>query len=135
MAAAVVAGNTVTEIAQEEGVSRQHASQEVHAPETQHYILHLMEQHYAHVEKCFARALTCIEEALDARRIQILKDGTQIDAGPDHYARLAAAKRLLEYLLAGRPVPQAKPEEETKRKPTWEDFMAMMDEHENRKVA
>lgn len=54
--AAVVAGNRVTEIARAEGVSRQYASQEVHAPQPRQYILDQMERHYAQVEGCFVEA-------------------------------------------------------------------------------
>lgn len=45
-----------------------------------------MEQPYTSAEKCFVEALVCIREALGARRIHVQKDGTRIDAGPDHYA-------------------------------------------------
>ena len=60
IAAAVVADSRVTEIARSEGISRQQASQEVHSPQTQQYILHLMERHYTQVEKTFVKALGCI---------------------------------------------------------------------------
>jgi hypothetical protein len=45
-----------------------------------------------------------IEHGFSARREYLLKDGQTLVGGPDHYARLSAAKHLREFLLAGRPV-------------------------------
>jgi hypothetical protein len=43
----------------------------------------------------------------------MLKDGRTLVGGPDHYARLTAAKHLREFLLAGRPL--SKKEDRSKR--------------------
>jgi hypothetical protein len=50
------------------------------------------------------QALRVIEHGFSARREYLLKDGETLLGGPDHYARLSAAKHLREFLLAGRPV-------------------------------
>ena len=47
-----------------------------------------------------------ISEGLQARRVES-HEGTVLELGPDHYARLTAVSRLLQVLTAGRPVAQA----------------------------
>ena len=54
----------------------------------------------------FYRALRAIEDAFSAEREYSTKDGQIFKGGPDHYARLAAAKHLREFITAGRPSPK-----------------------------
>ena len=54
----------------------------------------------------FYRALRVIEDAFSAKREYSTKDGQIFTGGPDHYARLAAAKHLRELIMAGRPAPK-----------------------------
>jgi uncharacterized protein YciI len=54
-----------------------------------------------------------IEAAYGARSAAQFK-GYLIDLGPDHYARLAGAKRYLEFAAAGRAVPKDAGAEETR---------------------
>jgi hypothetical protein len=68
----------------------------------------------------FYRSLRVIEHGLSARREYATKDGTLIQGGPDHYARLAATKHLREFLTAARPAPQ--PPKEQKRTFTLQDI-------------
>jgi len=49
----------------------------------------------------FYRAQRVIEQGFSARRDYLLKDGQTLLGGPDHYARLSAAKHPGEFLLAG----------------------------------
>ncbi len=57
--------------------------------------------------------LLVIDEAFEARVVQMSNDGSQIDLGPDHYARWNAVGALVKMLTAGRPMP--KPADEKKR--------------------
>jgi hypothetical protein len=50
-------------------------------------------------------ALDAIAASMKAIRTVVI-DGKIADGGPDHYARLTGAKRLLEFTLAGRPRPE-----------------------------
>jgi len=59
-------------------------------------------------------AMKAIQEALTATWV-VWCDGKIRELGPDHFARLTAAKRLIELVTAGRPTPKT-PEREIKRK-------------------
>lgn len=50
-------------------------------------------------------ALDAIAGSFEATRTVVV-DKAVVDGGPDHYARLTGAKRLLEFTLAGRPQPE-----------------------------
>ncbi len=54
----------------------------------------------------------------------MLKDGRTLVGGPDHYARLSAAKYLREFLLSGRPL--CKEEDRSKRLFTLEEIQAAL---------
>ena len=54
----------------------------------------------------FYRAMHAIEMALTATREYATKDGEIYQGGPDHYARMTAAKQLLSFLTAGRSTPK-----------------------------
>src|SRR5262245_55472883 len=51
-------------------------------------------------------AMKAIQEALNATRT-VWCDGKMRELGPDHFARLAAVKRLIELVAAGRWTPKA----------------------------
>jgi len=99
IAAAAVAGKPLAAVAREEGISRTWASQEAHAPETELLIAHLLDIHQERVARLVGQALDVIEAGLKAEP----KDKA------DHPMRLLAARRLLQFTLAGR---VAKPAEE-----------------------
>jgi hypothetical protein len=50
-------------------------------------------------------ALDAIATSFEATRMVVI-DKEVVNGGPDHYARLTGAKRLLEFTLAGRPQPE-----------------------------
>ena len=50
-------------------------------------------------------ALDAIALSFEAIRTVVI-DKAVVNGGPDHYARLTGAKRLLEFTLAGRPKPE-----------------------------
>ena len=54
-------------------------------------------------------ALDAIAASMKATTTVVI-DKKVVDGGPDHYARLTGAKRLLEFTLAGRPRPEKKAE-------------------------
>jgi uncharacterized protein YciI len=60
----------------------------------------------------FYRSIRIIEEAFEARREYTSREGEVLQGGPDHYARLAAAKQLRDFLTAGRPPAKQNPESE-----------------------
>ena len=55
----------------------------------------LMNSEPKRVHRLFLRALHVVEDSFEAERI-VLVDGKPVSTGPDHYARLAGAKRFLE---------------------------------------
>jgi hypothetical protein len=57
------------------------------------------------VARLLDSALDAIAASFQATRTVVV-DKEVVDGGPDHYARLTGAKRLLELTLAGRPRPQ-----------------------------
>jgi biotin operon repressor len=126
IAAALVEGKSLAAVARQEGVSRQAIWKQASAVHLRHIVPALVDAEWERIEALFLRTLQAIEEALHADLKRVAKDGTVVELGPDHYARLTAAKRLLELLTAGR-LAQKEPEE---RKPgcTWEDFKALLRE-------
>lgn len=117
IAAAAVKGKSLSAIAAEEGISREWASREANAPATRLAIAQLLDRHYDVVEPLVLEALTVIRQSLQAAQYSVQKLTTIdlvekvrrdevriVEVGPDHYARLTGAKRLIELLLAGRPV-------------------------------
>ena len=86
----------------------------------------MLHEQEARISSLFGQVLTSIEEAFTATRPGITKDGERYDLGPDHYARLAAAKRFIELVTAGRPIPKAPEPQATNRLPTWTEFQSML---------
>jgi hypothetical protein len=133
IAAALVEGKSLAAVARQEGVSRQAIWKQASAVHLRHIVPALVDAEWERIEALFLRTLQAIEEALHADLKRVAKDGTVVELGPDHYARLTAAKRLLELLTAGR-LAQKEPEE---RKPgcTWEDFKALLREQGTSRLA
>ena len=73
----------------------------------------------------FYRAVRVIEEAMDAQREYTTREGEVLQGGPDHYARLAAAKHLRDFLTAGRPPAKEKPDKK-RRHFTLEEIEAAL---------
>ena len=141
LAAGILQGQTVTELAKRERVSRTYASREANAPETRLLMAELLGQHRRKVSRLVGKALIRIDHALDAHATEIVvgdqtrkkgKDGTFKDvrtyrsvlAGVDHYARMTGAKRLLEMIQAART--DAQPEQVGTI--TWEMFLRLREE-------
>lgn len=143
IAAKVAAGKRVTEIAADEGISRTTASAYVNSPPVQQMVARILDGRAAQAEQYVDLALQAIADAFSAELLAIEKlkraDGQLVQKvtvlGPDHYARLTAARRLLDYLVAGRPTP--KPiDVEPQRGATADEIRAMLrEEEEARKAA
>jgi hypothetical protein len=113
VAADLIAGKTVNEIAERENVSRGTASAIANSPECLHLIARLVDAEMESVTAIFTKVLTSVDEALQARR-EYVSEGVVLQGGPDHYARLSAGKLFVALCLAGRPKPKdvAKPDEQ-----------------------
>ena len=103
IAAGLVVGKAIAEVARETGISRQWASREAQQPETQVELAAFLGQHHAALRGLVARAVEVIGDGLQATKVAATKEGGALDLGPDHYARLQAVKRLIELVTAGQP--------------------------------
>jgi hypothetical protein len=115
MAGAKLAGRSIAAIAREERISANWASAELNSADCRQIIIGLVNSQFSLTERLFSRSLTAIDEALVAQRVG-LSNGLVVAMGADHYARLAAVKRFLEIILAGRPaskLPEDAPGEKT----------------------
>jgi hypothetical protein len=124
VAAGLVAGKSVTQLARETKISRSHLSREVNATETRLVLQELLAAHHKKVKRLVGRTLTAIDEAFKASKILPMHDSdgeaVTLDGGADHYARLTAAKRVLELLDAAKPTGQYAP-----GTVTWEAFLQL----------
>ncbi len=111
IAGAIASGTKVTDIAEAEGISRVMASREANSIECRQLIADFVNHEHEMMLGLFYRSVHVIEEAFQARREYTTKEGEVQQGGPDHYARLAAAKQLRDLLTAGRPPAKEKPEE------------------------
>lgn len=147
LAAGALAGKTVTEMAEAEGISRSYASRELNADPTRQIVADMLAAHAVPLTALVARSLRAIGDAMDARGAQLgktriatsspkgakkVKEEYELfDLGPDHYARLTAVRRLIDLLTAGRPTPKAaEPGKQADGLPTWEDFKRLYEAHE-----
>jgi hypothetical protein len=128
IAACILAGKTLTQIAIEFGISRTWAARE--AAVARQILAELADEHAAELQAAYTLAVDAVGFALrakqraydkDARRLcrpcagetcplcggTGLRRGCAVVLGPDHYARLTAAKRVLEFINAGRAAPKA----------------------------
>ncbi len=129
IAGAVAAGKSITSTAREFGISRESASRIANATETQQIIAMLANAHLEHASELFQAALAIIKEGFQARRTVVHK-GQVVDAGPDHYARLAAVAALVRILTAGRPIPKPKEKKEEKGLITLDELKRLIEEQE-----
>jgi len=101
IAGALLAGLTVAAVARQLGVSRSWASREANAPGTRVLIAELLEAHREQLNELFSLTLDLIEAAFQARKI-FLVGGVLVDGGPDHYARLEAARLFIRLISSRR---------------------------------
>jgi hypothetical protein len=81
-----------------------------YSSETKVHIALMFDKRAPRMAQLIDAALDAIATSFEATRMVVI-DKEVVNGGPDHYARLTGAKRLLEFTLAGRP----QPEKEEKR--------------------
>jgi hypothetical protein len=127
MAVKRAAGVPVTQIARQEGISRQWASAELSNPESQAIIAAMVDQHRERAQNLVPRLFAAIEDALEARKEYVL-DGVPFEGGPDHYARLTAITRYQDLMKLGRAAPAKPAEEKSDRLITMDDIRRVLAE-------
>ena len=113
MAGAALAGEHITTIAQNEALSREWVRRELASDECSQIMTGIINHQNNWIIELVSQTLKAIQEALKATRV-VWSDGKMRELGPDHFARLTAAKRLIELVTTGRPTPKSP---ETKVKP------------------
>jgi hypothetical protein len=120
IARAVMAGEGNREIARRVGIRAETVSRIRNQPETKLLMSQLLQAHREQVIRMVGKSLTVIEDAFAAKRMSCSKRGEAIDLGTDHFARLAASKRLQELLATAREGDQ----QAAGATMTWEAFLA-----------
>jgi hypothetical protein len=123
VAASLVKGNSVTQIAREERVSRATASKEANSPEVQLLITSLVEAERVKIRELFVKGLAVVEGSFEAERWGADDKGNAVLLGPDHYARLTGVKCLTQLLTAGRQA--VRPEPPIKKTVSLEDLQRL----------
>src|ERR1700676_963721 len=114
MAGAALAGDHIQTIAKNEALSREWVRKELASDECGQIMTGIINHHHHWIIEMVSKTLKAIQEALTATR-GAWGDGKRREHGADHFARLTAAKRLIELVTAGRPTPQS-PESKAKEK-------------------
>jgi hypothetical protein len=76
-----------------------------YSSETKVHIASMFDKRAPRMAQLIDAALDAIAISFEATRSVVI-DKAVVNGGPDHYARLTGAKRLLEFTLAGRPQPE-----------------------------
>ena len=97
-------------------MSKKQAAGRIPAQVVEQIVLGFVNVRRERIDEVFTRALQRLEDGLHARHVVALpargkRAPVVQDVGPDHRARLRAAKLLLDVLTAGRPLPDAPPNE------------------------
>jgi hypothetical protein len=94
-------GIKIATVARQLGVSRSWASREANAPGTRMLIAELLASYRERLSAPFDKKLDVTKDAFRARKIFVVR-GALVDGGPDHNARLAAAKPVLRLTSSRR---------------------------------
>jgi hypothetical protein len=105
IAAGLVKGKTIGKIAKEEGISRGYASREANSPAVALMISTLIDERSERLGQLLDRTISVIEQSYKADRF-VMDDGDVVNAGPDHFARLAGVKSYMTLVRLGRAVPK-----------------------------
>lgn len=131
IAAGIIAGESVATLARTEGVSRSYASTIANGSTVTQIIGELLREEAELVGTLFRKSLSAIQDALRAERFVVI-DKVLTPLGADHFARLTAAKRAMEFIVAGRMNP--KQDDESGDKPlTASEFKKLLAEHAGKK--
>lgn len=99
VAAGLIMGLKVVDIACQIGVSRSWASREANSPGVRNIIADLFRRNWDRIKALFSQALDMLGEAMQARTV-LRHKGRIIQGGPDHYVRLKAAAMFIELINA-----------------------------------
>jgi len=102
----VIKGKTAATIAREEKVSRSWVAREVRSPAAQALIAEMLDAYSDELAELLEETIVVIREAYAAVKTVVVDKSIE-DAGPDHYARLAGGKLLVQLFTAGRALPKA----------------------------
>lgn len=127
IAEAIIEGETITAIAEREQLSRSWASQLANSSPVGQIITSLVNSVPQRIHALFLRSLDSIEAAFDAKATAQFQ-GCLVVLGPDHYARLAAAKRFAEFITLGRPAP--KDDSKQEKSITLADIKRLLEEQQ-----
>lgn len=98
----MIDGKSGVEIAEKTGLHPVTVSRIANAPATKLLMSELLKGHESKLKRLVGKSLGAIDDAFDARRQGCTKDGSVVEMGADHFARLAASKRLIEMVQAAR---------------------------------
>jgi hypothetical protein len=129
MAGAALAGEHITTIAQNEALSREWVRRELASDECGQIMTGIINHQHNWIIELVSQTLKAIQEALKATRV-VWSDGKKRELGPDHFARLTAAKRLIELVTTGRPTPKSPETKVKSRKVTLPELEALLKENE-----
>jgi len=130
VAQAIVKGAPLTHVARELGVSRSTVERDAQSEDVIHIVAQLVTRHTERIESLFQGALQVIEAAYEANRIVLDRLGNECNLGPDHYARLAGAKRFLELAGSGRPTPKPPDASQPRKGVTLAEFEELYHEYQ-----
>ena len=88
----------------------------------------LLDERFSQVEGLFTKGLERLTEAFRSERTILGRDGEPVCLGPDHGARLAAVKALIELCLGNRR-PSTKPPPPPRTTFTLEELIEFLGEH------
>lgn len=108
MVEAKLKGRTNVQIAAAEHLTAEWVARELGSDESKQIIAGLVKTDLDRIARLYDQVLVAIELAFKADKMAVAGK-ERMNLGPDHYARLAAAKRYLEVISLGRPT--AKPPE------------------------
>jgi hypothetical protein len=126
--AVATSGKSITQMAREENISRGYASVLANCPQSRLEIAQLLDAYHPVAVQLLEGAFGVIAEGFEAeKKVKVQNTKTVLrpqartttrtsqvlTLGPEHFVRLTAVKRLIELLLAGRPVPKHVPAEES----------------------
>jgi hypothetical protein len=134
MLAQKMAGKSLTAIARAEHLSRGWVRHELDSDDCRQVILRAVNRDRAQVVVVYVQTVQSIEEAFQAQSI-VQYQGKPVVLGPDHYARLAAAKRFIDLVTAGRPVAKAPDDSEKSKQVTLKELEVMLAGRRARQVA
>jgi hypothetical protein len=120
----VIKGKTAATIAREEHVSRSWVAREARSPGAQALIAEMLDAHSGEMTQLLEETIAIIRESYSARKTAVA-EGVVIDAGPDHYARIAGGKLYVQLLTAGRALPKA-PETKEFKGATYQEIEAAL---------